>query len=101
MPNEFTKAPIAKLDYGFDWRAKTNGVPDALTDWLQPTETISSYVVTVPDGLTKDSDSLALNGSRVIVWLTGGTDGMTYIVSCTITTNQNRIDEQSIAVAIH
>ena len=38
MDNVKRKDPDAKLDYPFDWRAKTNGHGDS--DWLAPNETI-------------------------------------------------------------
>ena len=55
MNNVKRKDPDAKLDYPFDWRAKTNGHGDS--DWLAPSEMIVSYVITVDDGLTLLSSS--------------------------------------------
>jgi len=50
MDNVKRKDPDAKLDYPFDWRAKTHG--NGSSDWLAPEETIVSYVITVDDGIT-------------------------------------------------
>jgi hypothetical protein len=74
MDNVKRKDPDAKLDYPFDWRAKTNGHGDS--DWLAPDETIESYVITVDAGLTLNSDSES-NGV-VVAWLSGGEVGKWY-----------------------
>ena len=44
------KDPAAVLDYAFDWVG---------LNWLESGESISEYTVTVPAGLTKDSDGEA------------------------------------------
>lgn len=79
------KDPAAVLDYVFNW-----------SDWLESGETISSHVVTVDTGLTKDSDSES--SGVVTIWLSGGTHGTDYIVACEITTNLGRTDERSINI---
>ena len=108
------KDPQAVLDYVFDWRARTNGTDTAGSNWLGPDEVISSYVVTVAAGLTKDSDAktgvvvhdgeganitLAAN-TGVRVWLSGGTAGQDYDVACRIVTDQGRTDERTIRVPV-
>lgn len=82
----FTKDPNAVLDYSFDWA----------TEWLVAGETISSHVMTVGTGLTKDSDSE--NGGIVTVWLSGGTAGVNYPVACKIVTSAGRTDERTILI---
>ncbi|MFY9174404.1 MAG: hypothetical protein WAO24_03565 [Peptococcia bacterium] len=79
------KDPSAVLDYVFDW-----------TGWLATGETISSYTVTAQSGITLDSDSAT--DDTVTVWLSGGTSGSRYRVSCKITTNAGRIDERSMII---
>jgi len=79
------KDPSAVLDYAFDW-----------TGWLATGETISSYTVTAQSGITLDSDSAT--DDTVTVWLSGGTSGSRYRVSCKITTNAGRIDERSMII---
>lgn len=85
VEKNFDKDPSAILDYAFDW-----------TDWLETGETISSHVITVEAGITKDSDSEA--SGIVIVWLSGGTHGEDYIVACKITTSDSRTDERSVNI---
>ena len=96
MSNVKRKDPDAKLDYPFDWRAKTNGHGDS--DWLAPNETIVSYVITVDAGLTLNSDSES-NGV-VVAWLSGGEVGEWYKVACKITTNMGRIDERTLHIRV-
>lgn len=85
--NTFIKDPSAVLDYVFDW-----------SDWLATGEVISSHVITVDTGLTKDSDSEA--SGIVTVWLSGGTAGENYKVACLITTSAGRTDERTIWIKV-
>ena len=90
MPNNrFVKAATSVLDYKFDW-----------SDWLDAGETISSKTVTVPTGLTKNSDALADTNTAVLVWLSGGTTGERYTVSCQIVTSAGRTDARYIEIEI-
>jgi len=90
------KTTKAELDYGFDLKARTNAIADGLpyarlTDWLVSGESISSVVWVIPAGLTKGDE---VTGSYTAkVWLSGGTDGETYEISCTITSSAGRVDE--------
>lgn len=99
MPDtSFTKDPAAVLDYCFDWKAETNGTGES--DWLASGETISSHSVTVESGLTKDSDAATDTNTSVTVWLSGGTDGDDYTVTCQITTSAGRTDERSVTIKV-
>lgn len=84
--NGYVKDPNAVLDYTFDWSA-----------WLG-TDTIASKTVTVPTGITLDSSSFTT--TAVTAWLSGGTAGTTYTVSCKIVTAGSRTDERSIEVQV-
>ena len=82
------KDPQAVLDWAFDW-----------SNWLATSEQISGTpTITVESGLTKDSQSNTTN--KVTVWLSGGTLGEVYRVSCRITTNQGRTDERTIGIRV-
>lgn len=95
------KDPSAVLDYKFDWKAFTNGSStDPEDDWLESGETISSHSVTVASGITLDSSSLANSNTVVVAWLSGGTAGTAYEVTCRITTNQGRTDERTGMVVV-
>lgn len=84
---EFLKDPDAVLDYIFNW-----------AEWLATGETISSSTVTVPAGITKDSESNTTNTATV--WLSGGTEGERYVITNSITTNQGRTDDRSMTIRV-
>lgn len=88
------KDPDATLGYKFDFNAQDR---DGNT-WLGSSETISSAVVTVASGLTKESDSITDSGKSVTVNLSGGTAGTTYSVACKITTSAGNIDERTFII---
>ena len=96
--DRFTKDPDAVLDYKWDWKALTNG--SGLSDWLASGEIISSHTVTVPAGITKDSSSQTDANTSVTAWLSGGTAGTDYTVTCQIVTNAGRTDDRSILVQV-
>ena len=78
------KDPDAVLDYTFDW-----------TDWLAG-DAISSYTITVPSGITKNSDSEVSTG-KIQMFLSGGTAGVTYPIACKILT-ATRTDERTMQI---
>jgi hypothetical protein len=94
-----TKDPNNVEPYFFIWCSKKTGLNDGSasdTGELQGA-TITSYTVTVPAGITKDSDNksaVTIHGVNyaistvVTVWLSGGTDGTDYDVLCRIVTNE-------------
>ena len=81
----FIKDPDAVLDYSFVWTA-----------WLSDGETISDSEVTVETGLTKNSDTD--NDNTVTVWLSGGTAGEDYNVTCHIVTSEGREDDRTMII---
>lgn len=81
------KDPDATLDYVWDWTA-----------WLAENETISSVTWIVPDGI--DQDSTSNDDTTATIWLSGGTLGGTYEITCRITTNQGRIDDRSKRIIV-
>lgn len=83
----FRKDPDAILDYAYDW-----------TDWLTEGDTIDTYTIDPEDGITVDSDDDT--GSVVTVWLSGGTLGEKYRVTCRIVTVDGRTDDRTITVQI-
>lgn len=81
-----TKDPQALLDYSVDWALWLAGDTIATSSW------------TVPDGLTNANES---NTNTVAtVWLSGGTDKMTYTIVNHITTAGGRADDRSIIVRV-
>lgn len=97
MTEKHIKDPEAVLDYQFDWKSKTHG-SGGNKDWLEVDETILSYEITVPTGITLDK-STETDGV-VTVWLSEGLGGETYRIECKITTNKGRVDERSIWITV-
>jgi hypothetical protein len=82
----YPKDPAAKLDYKLDWLS-----------WLGD-DTISASIWTVPDGITKVSDTF--EDTSATVWLSGGEAGRSYTVVNTITTTGGRIEERAIVIEV-
>jgi len=87
VPDTFIKDPDAVLDYRIDW-----------SEWLAAAEVIDTSTVTVPAGITLDSDSS--DDTTATAWLSGGTAGETYTVTSRIVTDQGRTDDRSITIRI-
>lgn len=87
--NRFNKDPAAVLDYRWDWSV-----------WLDDGETITDATVTVPAGLTKNSQ--VVEASAVTVWVSGGTaDSDSYLqLVCHITTSAGRQDDRTIHIMV-
>ncbi len=99
---QWVKDPDAVLDWVFDWKAETNQGKASVGDWLDGDvgEIITSYTVTVDAGLTKDSDSRVYTNTAVQVWLSGGTAGQDYDVTCSIETSEGRKDDRTITIRV-
>ena len=98
------KDPDAVLDYKFDWAPATNETPGGSSDWLASGETIETYTLTVAPvevgGLVVDSDALTDSDTSVTCWLSGGTAGTTYAITCHIVTNAGREDDRTVYVPV-
>jgi hypothetical protein len=81
------KDPSAQLDYTISWH-----------DWLPPQDRIVSVTWTVPVGIAMASN--AFSTTDATIWLTGGTDGQTYDITCEITTLENRVDDRTFRVQV-
>jgi hypothetical protein len=85
----YIKDSNAVLDFKSDW-----------SEWLAEGETIATREVIVPDGITKDSDSITDAATSVTAWLSGGTAGINYTVTYRVVTNQGRTDDRSIQILV-
>ena len=83
----FYKDPDAVLDYEYNWAA-----------WLPAGDTITSYTVTIEDGLTKDSDTGT--STAVTFWVSGGTIGETYECTVHIVTAEGREDDRTRTIKV-
>ena len=91
MPRSFVQDPDAVLDYEWNWA-------DPKYPWLG-TDTIASYIIAVtPTGLNVDSSTAT--STAVTAWLSGGTVGVTYAVTCHIETAAGREDDRTVTVTV-
>ena len=82
------KVSTSRLDYSFDF-----------TEWLAAVDdTIISYVLTAETGVTIDTDMLI--GGIITAFISGGTVGRSYLITCEITTADGRIDSRSIKIMV-
>jgi hypothetical protein len=88
MTGVFGQDPEEDFDYQFDF-----------TYLLVDLETISTYELTVPDGITVDNDSNS--DTAVTFWVSGGTAGETYHITCEVTTSAAREYVSSIDITIY
>ena len=84
-----TKDPDAVLDYIFDWSAWLAEIVDTIA---------SAEIVVAAEGVVCDSDSIV--DDTVVAWISGGTAGATYRVTCRIVTAGWRTDDRSIFIKI-
>ena len=92
------KDPSAVLDYLFDFAALTNG--NGSSDYLDAGETILTKTIVADAGITVDSSAIVNTSTGVQVWLSGGTDGVTYNVTCRITTSGSRTDDRTLKIRV-
>ena len=86
MPRSFILDPNAVLDYEWDWSA-----------WLG-TDTIASHTVTAATGLTVDSSTAT--STAVTAWLSGGSVGASYAVTCHVVTAAGREDDRTATITV-
>ena len=86
MARSFVKDPNAVLDYEWDWSA-----------WLG-TDTIASHTVTAATGLTVDSSTAT--STAVTAWLSGGSVGASYAVTCHVVTAAGREDDRTVTITV-
>lgn len=88
--NKIDKDPGGKLDYPYKW-----------TEWLDAvSDTIFTATITADPGITIESYMILPGNKIVTVWVSGGTVGQTYKVTCHIVTAGGREDERTIYVVV-
>ncbi len=94
----FEKDPDAVKPYVFDW---ANGGPNnagSLDNGYLQGDTISSHSLTIPTGITKDSDSAST--TAVTAWISGGTAGEGYEITCEIVTAAGITEHRTILINV-
>jgi hypothetical protein len=87
----YTKDPDATLDFVQSW--------DAWLDAIDGGDTITDAEWIIPSGLTEAAPS-TVTTTTATVWLSGGTAGTDYDVTCRITTDGGRIDDRTIRIQV-
>lgn len=87
--SRYSKDPDGKLDYAIDWSA-----------WLVDGDTISSASWTVPTGIIQATPAPSVTAGKATIWLSGGTAGTSYPVTCRVTTAAGRIDDRTITIVV-
>jgi hypothetical protein len=90
------KDPDAVLDFRWDWAPLTN--ERGRSDWLASGETITAREIVAETGITVDTSSNTDTGTSVTVWLSGGTAGNDYDVTCRVTTSAGRVDDRTLVI---
>jgi hypothetical protein len=85
IEKEFEHAPLANLDYGFDW-----------TLWLEDGETITTSLWDVSSGLTKSNEQNVLGVTSLFV--EGGVINTRYKLVNSIVTSMERKDSRTITL---
>ena len=81
-----SKDPNEVLDYKIDWTDRLAG------------DTIVSVQWVVPAGIVADSNSFS--PTEAILWLSGGTSGELYIMTCRVTTAGGRVMDESVRLRV-
>jgi hypothetical protein len=84
----FTKDPDAVLDYSVDWSAWLSGDQIAMSTWL------------LEEGAVIEQVSDTKTATKTTVWLRGGQNGTTYLVTNRIVTVGGRTDDRTISVKV-
>lgn len=84
----FSKQPVEVLDYDID-----------CSDWIVSDDAVVSATATV-DGTGLVINSVSVSSPRIKVWLSAGTNGSSYKVTVTITTDDGRIKQVEFRVRV-
>ena len=92
---KFIKQPVDRLDYDIDY-----------SKWLTDPDHLVSTNVVIDQGETpEDGDPLVLEAvvvepTFIKLWISGGTAGITYKLSCTTTTDKDRVKQDEIKIRV-
>lgn len=86
---KFTKQPADVQDYDISY-----------VDWLAALDdTVNSVAVVTEVGVSQPTPATCIAGV-VKVWIAGGTDNVTYKVTCTLTTNSSPARVKQVEILI-
>lgn len=84
----FTKQPVEVNDYDLDY-----------SEWLTAGDNVQAATVDVmPAGLTVES--VFINDPRIKVWVSGGSDGVQYKLTVTMTSADGRVKQDEFKIRV-
>lgn len=94
----FLKQPAETLDYDIDF-TEFLADGDSLVTAGDPPVPSPKDVVVSPSGLTL-GPTVVIGGKKIKQWLSGGTDGVTYKITITATSNAGRVKQVEFTVRV-
>ena len=88
------KDPQATLDYTFDWTDYLAALPDTISSAANS----ATFTIDTLSGITIAAQSNT--STKATVWIAGGINGATAMVTSTIKTAGGRTDERSIYIKL-
>lgn len=85
----FTKQPADEWDYDLDYN-----------EWLTAGDNVQNASVTVAPTGSLVVDSVFINDPRVKVWVSGGTNGVTYKLTVTMSSADGRIKQDEFKLRV-
>ena len=84
----FTKDPDAVLDYSVEWSLWLAGDAISSSEWL------------LEDGAILEKATDTHTSTKATIWLQGGQEGITYLVTNRIVTVGGRTDDRTISIKV-
>jgi len=94
----FYKQPAETLDYDIEF-SEFLADGDTLVTTGDPAVPVPLDVTVVPSGLML-GPTVVINGTRVKQWLSGGTNGVSYKITLTLTSNAGRVKQVEFVVRV-
>ncbi len=95
---KFYKQPAENLDYDIDFSEFLSDGDSLVSSGNPPVPSPLSVTVT-PSGLSL-GPTFVLNGKSVKQWLSGGTNGIKYKITLTVTSNAGRVKQVEFVVRV-
>lgn len=95
----FDKQPADTLDYDIDFSAILDD-GDTLASTGSPPVPSPLSVTVSPTGVTLSPTFVINNGKTVKQWVSGGTSGIRYKITMTVTTNAGRVKQVEFVVRV-
>lgn len=94
---KFSKQPSEVQDYDIDFSPWLTGLSDTISSFVATSEPVTAEG---ESGIPPAIDTSAQAGSRIKVWMSGGTDGSASKVTVRVTTAGGRVKEDEIIVRV-